>query len=72
MTRLIKDAGCLASDDRVDVLAIACAYWAEYLARDTDKAAQDTLDEALRWEMEAWNTFVIGGTGSIEEPSWLG
>lgn len=52
MTRITKDRGALAKDDRLDVLAMAVAYWVESMDADTNKAdakhKEETLDAALK------------------------
>lgn len=40
-----RDRGSLAKDDRLDVLAMAVGYWAESMARDTDRAHDDHLED---------------------------
>jgi hypothetical protein len=54
MSRLTPEKGCLSFDDRLDALAIACAFFVEAAAQDQQKAqisrAQMLQDEA----MEAW------------------
>lgn len=56
MTRLTRDRGCLGHDDRIDALALAVAFWAEAMGRDTAQAAEDArgdmLDEYMRQEEE--------------------
>lgn len=47
MTRMTRERGAVAADDRADVLAIAVAYWVESMARDSDKAADDHRQEEL-------------------------
>lgn len=47
LTRITRDKGSLVRDDRLDALAMAVAYWTEYMNRDLDKAAKDHR-EALR------------------------
>ncbi|MGL5936647.1 MAG: hypothetical protein ACRCZI_13620, partial [Cetobacterium sp.] len=37
MTRITKERGCLAHDDRLDALAIAVAYWVEQMSHDIDR-----------------------------------
>lgn len=41
MSRITRDRGSLAKDDRLDVLAMAVGYWSESMARDTDKAHEE-------------------------------
>lgn len=51
LTRLTREKGALVHDDRVDVLAIAVAYWIEQMAADADEEQRvyksDALDKAL-------------------------
>lgn len=46
-TRITKDRGSLAKDDRLDVLAIAVGYFVEAMSRNVAKLAEERLD-ALR------------------------
>jgi hypothetical protein len=46
MSRLTRDKGALQHDDRLDALSMAVGYWVGAMARDTDKAAKDSRDEA--------------------------
>lgn len=50
MTRISREKGALAHDDRLDALAMAVAYWLEVLDRD----AQQGLDELMEDEIEKW------------------
>jgi hypothetical protein len=34
LTRITRDRGALRHDDRLDALAMAVAYWSEYLSRE--------------------------------------
>ena len=52
MTRLTKLKGALLHDDSIDALAIACKYWQEALARDSDRAIDDYKEEALKRELD--------------------
>jgi hypothetical protein len=51
MTRLTKDRGAIAKDDRIDALALAVHYWTEQMSRDTEKAAEQARAEALEAEL---------------------
>ena len=57
MTRLTRDRGSLAFDDRLDALAIAVNYWTEVMDRDAEMALEDhrneVLEEALADFMES-------------------
>jgi hypothetical protein len=56
-TRISRDKGALQNDDRIEAVSMACSYFAERMARDTDaahKAHQQALKEqALRRFQEA-------------------
>lgn len=51
LTRLTRERGALAHDDRIDALAIAVAYWVEQMAADADEEQKvykaDQLDQVL-------------------------
>lgn len=50
MTRISRDKGALAHDDRLDALALAVAYWLEQM----DRNAQTGLDEHMEELMDMW------------------
>lgn len=50
MTRLSRDKGSLAHDDRLDAVTMGVAYWLEFLDRD----AQVGIDELLEEQLEKW------------------
>ncbi|MEZ2409842.1 phage terminase large subunit [Bosea sp. RCC_152_1] len=58
MSRITAERGSLAKDDRLDVLAMAVAYWTESMARDEQKATQALIekrkDEELRKFMDSF------------------
>ena len=66
MSRITKDKGSLAHDDRLDVLAMACEYWNTQIARDADRAMEDRKDELFRKELDK---FI--GDGSYSENTWF-
>jgi hypothetical protein len=63
MTRLTRDKGSLAHDDRIDVLSMAVAYWVEQMARDVDEALAARSEELFKQEMERFveNCHLIHG-----------
>ena len=69
LTRITKDRGALRHDDRLDALAMACAYWAEQMSRDTDEALKEHERELLDKELESFLEHALGGPQ--EEPTWL-
>ena len=52
MSRLSRTKGSLAFDDRLDVLAMACKYWVEQLARDQELAVKQRKDDLKREELD--------------------
>ena len=50
LTRITKDHGALAHDDRLDAVTMAVSYWLEVLDRD----AQVGLEELLEEDLERW------------------
>ena len=64
MTRLTRDRGSLAHDDRLDVLAIAVNYWTEQMSRDVDDAMHYHKNEKLRRDLESFTDSVLGNKGN--------
>ena len=50
MTRISREKGALAHDDRLDAVTIAVAFWLEWMDRD----AQQGMDDILEEELEKW------------------
>ncbi len=60
LTRMTRDRGSLSHDDRIDVLAIAVAYWVEHMARDTNKAADEHNQNMLENELRKFTDNALG------------
>lgn len=69
MTRLTKERGSLAHDDRLDALEGAVRYWTVQMGRDTDKAAQAHADKVLEDELKRFIRGVVGGTQGSD--TWM-
>ena len=52
MTRVTRDRGALAHDDRLDVLAMAVSYWVEQMAADADREILDRKQELMEKELD--------------------
>jgi hypothetical protein len=52
MSRITRDKGSLAHDDRLDVLAMSCQYWADRIAKDADRAIVDRKNELMSQELD--------------------
>ena len=64
ITSITKDRGSLRNDDRLDVLSIACAYWVEQMAVDTDRQEKDHREELLNKELENFIEGALGNRGT--------
>ncbi|MBK8191345.1 MAG: hypothetical protein IPK79_12955 [Vampirovibrionales bacterium] len=60
MSRITRERGALAQDDRLDALAIAVGYWVEAMARDVDKAMSDEKERRLKEALENFMSNVFG------------
>lgn len=60
LTRLTRERGALAKDDRIDVLSMAVAYWVEQMDKDVRKAADDHKAQALEAELAKFHDHVFG------------
>jgi hypothetical protein len=69
LTRITRDKGALAHDDRAEALAGAVAYWVEQMDRDVQAAAEEhrqaQIDEALERFMER-------AGGNTRSENWTG
>ncbi len=52
MTRISRDKGALANDDRLDALAMAVAYWSDQMAQDVEDQMAARQEERLMAEVE--------------------
>lgn len=68
LTRLTRDRGSLAHDDRLDALAGCVAYWMEHMARDTDKAHISYKEALLDEELEKFVNHALGNKQTGERP----
>jgi len=56
MTRITKERGSLAHDDRLDALAMGVAYWVEQMAADVDMEMQERRNQALLSELDRFSS----------------
>jgi len=71
MSRITRDKGALAHDDRLDVLAMACAYWVEQMAADADREMRDRREELMDKELNKFINGVNTMTSVDNSPNWL-
>jgi len=60
LTRITRDRGSLAHDDRVEAVAGAVAFWVDHLSRNTEKAVLDHKEDLLDQELEKFMNHVVG------------
>jgi len=60
LTRITRDRGSLAHDDRLDVLAMAVRYWTDKMAQDVDDKMQQRKDELLDAELDKFVANIKG------------
>jgi hypothetical protein len=76
LTRITRDKGALAHDDRVEALSMAIAYWSESMARDVERAADDArqaeIDQQLQDFMDGIDLMgTWKGQKPAQERTWL-
>jgi len=52
LTRVTKERGSLAHDDRLDALAMGVAYWVEQMAADVDTEMRERKEQVLMNELD--------------------
>lgn len=69
MTRLTRERGALKKDDRIDVLAMAVAYWVQSMAKDETASLNDYKAKLLDDELRKFSTQVFG-VQTISPETW--
>ena len=62
MTRITKDKGSLKHDDRLDALAMACAFWVEAVAQDSDRRAKELEELKIQKTLDEFMEHIYNGT----------
>lgn len=71
LTRITRDRGALAHDDRLEAIAGAVAYWVEQMARDGKVEAEKHREELLQRELEGFVHGIIGFPSVDDDMGWL-
>lgn len=71
MTRLSKNKGALANDDRVEALAMAVNYWVTAMAQDADLAVDEHKERLLEEELRRFMESATGGSFRKSRPKWV-
>ena len=70
LTRLTRDRGALAHDDRLEALSQAVAYWVEQMGVDVDKARLAVEEALLDRDLKDFFKHVIGEGNQAPEITW--
>jgi hypothetical protein len=65
LTRITREKGALAKDDRLDALAIAVGYWVDVMDKDTLRIIEEHREVALQMELGKFMEHITG-----ENPAW--
>jgi hypothetical protein len=71
MTRITKQRGALAHDDRLDVLAMAVQYWTEQMAADADTEIRTRKEELLDNELEKFMAHMNVASVDRQQDGWI-
>lgn len=70
MSRITKDKGSLAKDDRLDALALAVAYWVAVMDKDVQRIEEDHREAARMHEIEKFIESYGGGNDPFGAIEW--
>ena len=71
MTRITKQRGALAHDDRLDVLAMAVQYWVDQMAADADVEIAVRKEELLDNELDKFMSHMNVASVSSRQDGWI-
>lgn len=72
LTRITKDRGALAHDDRLDALSMAAAYWVEQMASDADALMVERHNELLEKDLEKFlGNLNVSDLQGTQNNSWF-
>ena len=71
LTRITKDRGSLAHDDRLDVLAMAVAYWVEQMAANADQEILDRREQLLDEELDKFINGINTSKYRPKSTTWM-
>jgi hypothetical protein len=71
LTRITKDRGALAHDDRLDALAMATAYWVEQMAGDADELMRERHSDLIDKELDKFLGNLNTSNEKVSYNSWF-
>lgn len=60
LTRMCREKGALAHEDRLEAVAMACQYWVERMSQDQNKVVQRYKDELFEKELRDFHDHALG------------
>ena len=60
LTRITRDRGALAHDDRLEALSMAVTYWTQQMAKDTELVEREHREQLLDAELERFVESALG------------
>lgn len=69
LTRITRERGSLAHDDKIDALAIAVAYWVKLMSQEADRGLHEHKEQLLQKELDRFMEHAIGGRP--KDAGWL-
>lgn len=70
LTRITRERGALAKDDRLDALSMAVAYWVEQMDKDVQQNIKEHREAMLDLELQRFMDNVLGASPSSS--NWMG
>lgn len=75
MTRMARLKGCLANEDRLEAVSMACGYWTQRMARDQHEALEQHREELLALELERFQNAALHVMPNVpdfdnSDPTW--
>ena len=71
MTRMTKEQGAIAQDDRIDSLCEAVSYWTDKMGQEQDDATEEWKELELRESLNGFLAHVMGLGGRPKPLSWI-
>ena len=71
LTRVTRERGSLAHDDRLDALAMGVAYWVEQMAADVDLQMRERRDELMKDELDKFINGFNTNQSTTRGTSWI-
>lgn len=68
LTRITREKGALAQDDRIEAVAIAVAYWTAQLSQDVNRAVDNAREAARQKELKKFMAHALGR--KLDGPVW--